>query len=89
MEVEVDVNENDIVKISVGDSVNVEVDAYLKRVFKGRVTNIANTANATTSVDQVTNFKSKNTYRRNFLQRPFRRQARGLFSFPPRNDCYC
>ena len=59
MEVEVDVNENDIVKISVGDSVNVEVDAYLKRVFKGRVTNIANTANTTTSVDQVTNFKVK------------------------------
>ncbi len=59
MEVEVDVNENDIVKLSVGDSVNVEVDAYLKRVFKGTVTNIANTANATTSVDQVTNFKVK------------------------------
>ena len=59
MEVEVDVNENDIVKISVGDSVNVEVDAYLKRVFKGTVTNIANTANTTTSVDQVTNFKVK------------------------------
>ena len=59
MEVEVDVNENDIVKISVGDSVNVEVDAYLKRVFKGTVTNIANTANATTSADQVTNFKVK------------------------------
>ena len=59
MEVEVDVNENDIVKISVGDSVNVEVDAYLKRVFKGTVTNIANTANSTSSVDQVTNFKVK------------------------------
>ena len=59
MEVEVDVNENDIVKISVGDSVNVEVDAYLKRVFKGTVTNIANTANTTTSADQVTNFKVK------------------------------
>ncbi|MDO4228463.1 MAG: efflux RND transporter periplasmic adaptor subunit [Capnocytophaga sp.] len=59
MEVEVDVNENDIVKISVGDSVNVEVDAYLKKTFKGTVTNIANTANATTSVDQVTNFKVK------------------------------
>ena len=59
MEVEVDVNENDIVKISVGDSVNVEVDAYLKRVFKGTVTNIVNTANATTSADQVTNFKVK------------------------------
>ena len=35
MEVEVDVNENDIVKVSVGDSTLVEVDAYLKREFKG------------------------------------------------------
>lgn len=59
MEVEVDVNENDIVKVNVGDSVNIEVDAYLKKIFKGTVTNIANTANATTSVDQVTNFKVK------------------------------
>lgn len=59
MEVEVDVNENDIVKVKIGDSVNIEVDAYLKRIFKGRVTNIANTANSTTSVDQVTNFKVK------------------------------
>lgn len=59
MEVEVDVNENDIVKVKIGDSVNIEVDAYLKRVFKGKVTNIANTANSTTSVDQVTNFKVK------------------------------
>ncbi len=59
MEVEVDVNENDIVKVSVGDSANIEVDAYLKKIFKGTVTNIANTANSTTSVDQVTNFKVK------------------------------
>lgn len=59
MEVEVDVNENDIVKVKIGDSVNIEVDAYLKRIFKGKVTNIANTANSTTSVDQVTNFKVK------------------------------
>ena len=59
MEVEVDVNENDIVKIAVGDSADVEVDAYLKKKFRGIVTNIANTANATTSADQVTNFKVK------------------------------
>ncbi|MDO5104260.1 efflux RND transporter periplasmic adaptor subunit [Capnocytophaga sp.] len=59
MEVEVDVNENDIVKVNIGDSVDIEVDAYLKKVFKGVVTNIANTANTTASVDQVTNFKVK------------------------------
>jgi HlyD family secretion protein len=40
MEVEVDVNENDIVKIKVGDAAKVEVDAYLKKQFKGIVTSI-------------------------------------------------
>ncbi|GEC79634.1 efflux RND transporter periplasmic adaptor subunit [Flavobacterium aquatile] len=59
MEVEVDVNENDIVKISVGDSANVEVDAYLKKEFKGIVTSISNSASTTTTADQVTNFKVK------------------------------
>lgn len=59
MEVEVDVNENDIVKISVGDQANIEVDAYLKREFKGEVTAISNTASNTLTADQVTNFKVK------------------------------
>lgn len=59
MEVEVDVNENDIVKINVGDSANVEVDAYLKKEFKGIVTSISNSASAAVSADQVTNFKVK------------------------------
>jgi HlyD family secretion protein len=59
MEVEVDVNENDIVKIQVGDSTIVEVDAYLKKKFAGVVTEIANSAQATLTADQVTNFKVK------------------------------
>lgn len=59
MEVEVDVNENDIVKINVGDSANVEVDAFLKKEFKGIVTSISNSASAVASADQVTNFKVK------------------------------
>jgi HlyD family secretion protein len=59
MEVEVDVNENDIVKINVGDSANVQVDAYLKKEFKGIVTSISNSASASTTADQVTNFKVK------------------------------
>lgn len=59
MEVEVDVNENDIVKVSVGDSTIVEVDAYLKREFKGIVTEIANSAQSALTADQVTNFKVK------------------------------
>ena len=59
MEVEVDVNENDIVKINVGDSAKVEVDAYLKKQFKGIVTSISNSASTTLTADQVTNFKVK------------------------------
>jgi HlyD family secretion protein len=59
MEVEVDVNENDIVKINVGDSANVQVDAYLKKEFKGLVTSISNSAATSTTADQVTNFKVK------------------------------
>jgi len=59
MEVEVDVNENDIVKIKVGDEAKVEVDAYLKKQFKGVVTSISNSASSTLTADQVTNFKVK------------------------------
>ncbi len=64
MEVQVDVSENDILKVSVGDEADVEVDAYLGRKFKGKVTEIANSASnvgTTTSLnsDQVTNFVVK------------------------------
>lgn len=47
MEVEVEVNENDIVKVSKNDTALVEVDAYLQRKFKGIVTEIANSASTT------------------------------------------
>jgi HlyD family secretion protein len=59
MEVEVDVNENDIVKISIGDEAIIEVDAYLKKEFKGVVTSISNSASSALTADQVTNFKVK------------------------------
>ncbi|WP_281323238.1 efflux RND transporter periplasmic adaptor subunit [Flavobacterium aestivum] len=59
MEVEVDVNENDIVKIKEGDLANVEVDAYLKKQFRGVVTSISNSASTALTADQVTNFKVK------------------------------
>lgn len=59
MEVEVDVNENDIVKVQIGDSTIVEVDAYLKKEFKGVVTEIANSAAGSLTADQVTNFRVK------------------------------
>ncbi|MCS7028735.1 MAG: efflux RND transporter periplasmic adaptor subunit [Bacteroidia bacterium] len=62
MEVKVDVNENDIVNVSINDSAKIEVDAYAGKVFTGRVTNIANSsntlvANTSTSTDQVTSFE--------------------------------
>jgi HlyD family secretion protein len=56
----VEVNENDIVRVKLGDTALIEVDAYLNRKFKGVVTEIATSANSTgTSVDQVTNFNVK------------------------------
>jgi HlyD family secretion protein len=59
MEVRVDVGENDIVKVSIGDSADVEVEAYNKRKFSGVVTQIAastKTASLTSSND-VTNYE--------------------------------
>ncbi len=63
MEVQVDVSENDVLRVSVGDPVEIEVDAYLDRKFKGIVTQVANsasnTATASLTTDQVTNFVVK------------------------------
>lgn len=59
MEVEVEVNENDIVKVQIGDKAEIEVDAYLKRKFEGEVTSISNSASSDLTADQVTNFTVK------------------------------
>jgi HlyD family secretion protein len=60
MEVSVDVNENDIVRVHYNDTSLIEVDAYLGRKFKGIVTEIANSANTTgVTAEQVTNFTVK------------------------------
>jgi len=60
MEVKVSVNENDIVRVKLGDTALIEVDAYLNRKFKGIVSEIATSANISgVSVDQVTNFDVK------------------------------
>jgi HlyD family secretion protein len=61
MEVHVDVNENDIVRVALGDTTEIEVDAYVDRTFKGLVTEIANSASSqgAMSTDQVTNFPVK------------------------------
>ncbi|MEM9023119.1 MAG: efflux RND transporter periplasmic adaptor subunit, partial [Bacteroidota bacterium] len=60
MEVNVEVNESDIVRVKMGDTALVEVDAYLDRKFKGLVTEIANSANVSAhNTDQVTTFNVK------------------------------
>jgi HlyD family secretion protein len=62
MEVQVNINENDIVRVHRGDSANIKVDAYSDRVFKGIVTEIANSAKfnvATNMNEQVTNYTVK------------------------------
>ena len=61
MEVRVDVNENDIVRVEIGDTTNIDVDAYntFDKIFKGVVTEIASTANPKPSPDAVTEFKVK------------------------------
>ncbi len=63
MEVQVDVSETDVLRVSLGDTANIEVDAYLDRKFKGIVTEIANSASgaasASLTTDQVTNFVVK------------------------------
>jgi HlyD family secretion protein len=61
MELEVDINENDVVNVSLGDSARVEVDAYPDRPLYGIVTRIANSARVTGAgtQDQVTSFPVK------------------------------
>lgn len=64
MEVNVEVNESDIVRVKTGDTTQVEVDSYRDQKFKGVVTEIGNTAlnamsAAASSIDQVTNFSVK------------------------------
>ena len=63
MEVQVDVSENDVLRIDLGDTAEIEVDAYLDRKFKGIVTQIANSAGSggliQVATEQATNFKVK------------------------------
>ena len=61
MEVLVDVNENDVVTIDVGDTTEIEIDAFPDTLFYGLVSEIAHTAQNLNmgSQQQVTNFKVK------------------------------
>lgn len=59
MEVRVDVNENDIIRVHIGDTALIDVDAYANtgKQFKGLVTHIANTARDKVSTDAITEFE--------------------------------
>ena len=61
MEVEVDVNENDVVSVALGDTTEIEIDAFQDTVFYGVVREIAHVAETTGmgTQEQVTNFKVK------------------------------
>ena len=61
MEARVDVNENDVVNVKVGDKANVKIDAYGDRKFHGTVYQIANTGTMTGAgtQEEVTNFQVK------------------------------
>ncbi len=63
IEIRVDVGENDVPKVKLGDSANIEVDAYSNRKFKGIVTQIASSNNgaaaqtALSTTSDVTQYK--------------------------------
>ena len=60
LDVNVDVNENDINRVALGDSASIEVDAFLGKKFSGIVREIGSSANVVgTNADQVTNFTVK------------------------------
>lgn len=64
MEVNVEVNESDIVRVALGDTALIEIDAYRDEIFKGVVTEISNTAlnslgSSVLSMNEVTNFSVK------------------------------
>ena len=61
MEVLVDVNENDVVTINIGDTTEIEIDAFPDTIFYGIVSEIAHTAQNLSmgGQQQVTNFKVK------------------------------
>jgi len=63
MQAEVDVNENDVLRISLGDTADIEVDAYVKKKFRGVVTQVSYSSTSSTqaviSTSQATNFTVK------------------------------
>lgn len=84
MEVLVEVNESDIVRVSRGDTALIEVDAYPNRKFQGVVTETANSAKSSgTAADQVTNFEVKVRISEESYRDLITDRDRGVFPFRP------
>jgi HlyD family secretion protein len=86
MEVRVDVGENDIVKVSIGDMADVEVDAYNDRKFKGIVTKIASSvksSGAVASSTEVTNYEVRIRLDKSSYQDLLKASGKNRFPFRP------
>ncbi len=84
MEVIVEVNENDIVRVNHGDTAIINVDAYLGQDFRGVVTEIANSANVSNmGADQITNFDVKILILQESYQHLMPANPAGRFPFLP------
>jgi HlyD family secretion protein len=87
MEVVMDVNENDIIRVKNGDTAIIEIDAYLKEKFKGLVTEVASSASnlsaSSLSTDQVTNFEVKVLILASSYQHLMKDSSHGSFPFRP------
>jgi HlyD family secretion protein len=87
MEVNVEVNESDIVRVNVGDTAIVEVDAFTDEKFKGVVTEIGNTAlntlTAAVTSNEVTNFSVKIRILQDSYQHLCEGQGEGYSPFKP------
>ncbi|WKN43087.1 efflux RND transporter periplasmic adaptor subunit [Tunicatimonas pelagia] len=83
MEVRVDVNENDIIRVALGDTASIEVDAYSydNYRFQGVVTSIANTANEKLTNEAVTEFEVRIRLLNSSYQKLL--ETRGPFPFRP------
>jgi HlyD family secretion protein len=92
MEVRINVNENDIVRVSLGDTAIIDVDSYAMtgKKFRGIVTEIANTANgsgtsslAAASTDAVTEFEVRIRILPESYRELVDRKARKVYPFKP------
>jgi HlyD family secretion protein len=87
MQAEVDVNENDVLRISLGDTADIEVDAYVKKKFRGVVTQVSYSSTSSTqaviSTSQATNFTVKIKLLKESYADLIRPELGKLFPFRP------